>query len=177
MRFPMDVPVIFWWQDATGARQQGEGRTYDVSELGTFILTSVCPPAGAQVSVKISLAAVPKAPRSLRMQVEGRVLRVEQVRSGAGRDGFAILSDRAILREEDKGSGETSSPSGNKPKSDGSDEKKMTLGLGPSAKRASQQRPQRASSCRFLRSGTTHISRCLDSVGKNQDLRVKVGMN
>jgi hypothetical protein len=102
MRFPMDVPVIFWWHDATGARQQGEGRTYDVSELGIFILASVCPPAGGQVNLRISLGAVPEALPSLRMQVEGKVVRVEQIRTGEGRDGFAILSDGAILHEETK---------------------------------------------------------------------------
>jgi hypothetical protein len=101
MRFPLDVPVVYWWQDAKG-EHQGEGRVYDVSELGVFVLASACPPAGTQVSAKISIAAVPYVPRALRMQVEGRVLRVEQVGSGDRRDGFAILSDQAILHEGNK---------------------------------------------------------------------------
>ena len=115
MRFPMDVPVIFWWQDEVHGRQQGEGRTYDVSELGAFVLTSLCPPVGALVNVKIPIAAVPDAPRSLRMQLEGRVLRVEQVQSGERRDGFAMLSDRAILQEETRAPSEENSASGNTP--------------------------------------------------------------
>jgi hypothetical protein len=117
MRFPMDAPVVFWWKDAIGKRQQGEGRTYDVSELGAFVLASLCPPAGAQVSVKISIGAVPDVARSLRMQVEGQVLRVEQVETGQGRDGFAILSDRAVFDEEDKSTEEENSTTGNKPQS------------------------------------------------------------
>jgi hypothetical protein len=117
MRFPMDAPVVFWWKDAIGKRQQGEGRTYDVSELGAFVLASLCPPAGAQVSVKIAIGAVPDVARSLRMQVEGRVLRVEQVGTGQGRDGFAILSDRAVFDEEDKSTEEENSTTGNKPQS------------------------------------------------------------
>lgn len=117
MRFPMDARVVFWWKDAIGKRQQGEGRTYDVSELGAFVLASLCPPAGAQVSVKISIEAVPDVARSLRMQVEGRVLRVEQVGTGQGRDGFAILSDRAVFDEEDKSTEEENSTTGNKPQS------------------------------------------------------------
>lgn len=115
MRFPMDVPVIFWWHDEVGGHQQGEGRTYDVSESGAFILTSRCPPPGALVNIKIPMAAVPNAPRSLRMEVEGRVLRVEQARSGERRDGFAMLSDRAILRQENQTPSEENSASANTP--------------------------------------------------------------
>jgi hypothetical protein len=117
MRFPMDAPVVFWWKDVIGNHQQAEGRTYDVSELGAFVLASLCPPAGAQVSVKISIGAVPDVARSVRMQVEGRVLRVEQVGTGQGRDGFAILSDRAVFDEEDKSTEEENSTTGNKPQS------------------------------------------------------------
>ena len=41
------------------------------------------------------------APRALQLEFEGRVLRVEQIRRGEGRDGFAILSDQSILLEND----------------------------------------------------------------------------
>jgi PilZ domain len=102
MRFPLDVPVVFWWMDANGVYQLGEGRSYDVSESGVFVCARACPPAGAQVGLKIPIPEILDAPRALRMEVAGRVLRVEQVRSGEGRDGFAILSDQAILRENDK---------------------------------------------------------------------------
>lgn len=105
MRFPMDVPVTFWWTDANGVHQLGDGRSFDVSELGVFVCASGCPPAGAQVGLKISITEEPDAPGALRMEVEGRVLRVEQARSGEGRDGFAILSDQAILRESEEHEG------------------------------------------------------------------------
>jgi hypothetical protein len=99
MRFPLEVPAVFSWVDASGERQRKEGRIYDVSELGAFVLASDCPPAGARVSVKIFLAGVTDAPGAL-MEMQGRVLRVEQIRT-EGRDGFAILSDRPV---EDAGS-------------------------------------------------------------------------
>ena len=123
MRFPLDVPVAFWWTDANGGHQLGKGRSFDVSELGVFVCASDCPPAGAQVGLKISISitGVPDAPRALRMEVQGRVLRVEQVRSGEGRDGFAILSDQAILRENDKNTREGNSDSEHEPESDFSD--------------------------------------------------------
>ena len=92
MRFPLEVPVVFSWVDASGERQRSEGRSYDLSELGVFVLASDCPPAGTRVSVKIFLAGVINAPQAF-MEMQGRVLRIEQVRTN-GRDGFAILSDR-----------------------------------------------------------------------------------
>jgi len=101
MRFPLAVPVVFWWTDTNGVRQQAEGRSYDVSEMGVFVCASLCPPAGAQVGLKISIPDAFDAPHGLRMEVEGHVKRVEHVRSGEGRDGFSILSDRVILREND----------------------------------------------------------------------------
>ena len=70
------------------------------------------------MGLKISITGVPDAPRALRMEVRGRVLRVEQVRSGEGRDGFAILSDQAILREGDKNTKEGNSDSEDEPESD-----------------------------------------------------------
>jgi hypothetical protein len=99
MRFPMDVPVAFWWQNASGEGQQGEGRAYDVSESGAFILASPCPPIGAYVNVKIPISQIPNAPQHLRVEMDGRVIRVEQNRNGHGRDGFAIVSDQVVLRE------------------------------------------------------------------------------
>jgi hypothetical protein len=106
MRFPIDVPVSFWWQDSIGERQQVEGHTYDVSELGAFVLASRCPPPGAHVNVKISIGALPDAPRGLRMEIEGLVLRVEQIEMGQRRDGFAILSTQAILHDGPEGTEE-----------------------------------------------------------------------
>jgi hypothetical protein len=101
MRFPLDVPVVFWWTDANGVEQLGEGRSYDVSELGVYVCASSCPPAGARVGLKIPIPEVLDARPGLRMEVEGHVMRVEQVRSGHRRDGFSILSNKSILREND----------------------------------------------------------------------------
>jgi hypothetical protein len=99
MRFPLDVPVVFWWTDANGGHQQGEGRCYDLSDLGVFVFASACPPEGAQVGLRIPITQFPDVAQPLRMEVEGRVLRIEQVRSGDRRDGFAILSEQTVLRE------------------------------------------------------------------------------
>ena len=94
-RFPLDVPVVFWWTDANGVHEQGEGRCYDLSELGVFVFASACPQEGTHVGVRIPVT------KALRMEVEGSVVRIGKVRSGDGRTGFAMLSEEIVLRELD----------------------------------------------------------------------------
>ena len=99
MRFPLDVRVVFWWLDASGAPCQGQGRSYDVSELGAFVISRACPPVGTGVDLRIAISARPDTPRNLRVDVHGRVVRVEKIKGDEGRDGFAIVTDQAILHE------------------------------------------------------------------------------
>jgi hypothetical protein len=100
-RFPLDVPVVFWWTDANGVHQQGQGRCYDLSERGAFVFASPCPQEGAQVGLRIPITQFPDAAQPLRMEMEGRVVRIENVRGSDGRAGFAILSEEIVLRELD----------------------------------------------------------------------------
>jgi hypothetical protein len=96
IRYPLEATVVFSWEAGNGSHQRNEGRTYDISDNGAFILSSACPPAQAQVNLEISIPAVSGASKVL-MEVKGRVLRVEQARGGEGRSGFAVLSSQAIL--------------------------------------------------------------------------------
>ena len=96
IRYPLEAPVVFSWEDGNGVPQLHEGRTYDISNKGTFVLATPCPPLEAQVNMKISIPAVSDSSRAL-MEVEGRVLRVEQAGESEGRDGFAVLSSQATL--------------------------------------------------------------------------------
>jgi hypothetical protein len=102
-RFPLDVPVVFWWTDANGVHEQGEGRCYDLSELGAFVFASACPQEGTHVGLRIPVS------QALRMEMEGRIVRIEEIRSGKGRDGFAILSEEIVLRELDNSTREGNS--------------------------------------------------------------------
>lgn len=117
MRFPLQAPVVFWWRDENDAYQQSEGWSRDISERGAFVFAVACPPVGADVGLRISFAALPEAPRAQRMEVEGRVLRVEQPRTGKGSSGFAVLSNEVILRENDESTEEANS-GGNEGKAD-----------------------------------------------------------
>lgn len=91
------MSVVFWWKDENGTYQQNEGRGRDVSDRGAFVFAAACPPVGTNVGLKISLEGSPDATPALRIDVEGRVLRVEQSRTGEGNSGFAVLLLNAIV--------------------------------------------------------------------------------
>ena len=70
--------------------RQGEGRSRDVSEHGAFVFAPICPPVGASVVLTIALEGVPDGIGPLPVEIEGRVLRIEQSPTGEGMGGFAI---------------------------------------------------------------------------------------
>jgi len=97
IRFPLEAPIAFRWADS-GIENRGEGRTHNISEVGAFVLSSMCPPAGTEISFNIFLPLLPGFEPKTRVEAVGQVLRVEQARGLEGRDGFAILSQHTLLR-------------------------------------------------------------------------------
>jgi hypothetical protein len=91
IRFPLRASVVFWWTDENGNHQQGEGRSRDISEGGTFVHAASCPPLGASVGLRISFEAAAGAPETLPIEFDGHVLRVEQASVGNENRGFAVL--------------------------------------------------------------------------------------
>lgn len=91
IRYPLETQVVFWWEDENGIFQQSEGHGRDLSDRGVFVFASCCPPVGTGVGLRISLGGSTDAPSELRIEVEGRVLRVEPSRSGERSSGFAVL--------------------------------------------------------------------------------------
>ena|ERR1700693_3178956 len=102
IRFPLEVSVDFWWTDDAGTHRQGEGHSRNVSEGGAFVIAIDCPPLGASVGLRMVFDSFADGTRALRMEVEGRVLRVEPSVIGTGYGGFAILSNEALLEEHDE---------------------------------------------------------------------------
>jgi hypothetical protein len=97
IRYPLEAPVSFSWKDGHGVHHC-EGHTYDISDKGAFVYSSVCPPLLTKVVLKISIPAVLDSSRVL-MEVEGHVLRVEESGGKDRRNGFAVLSSQAILHQ------------------------------------------------------------------------------
>jgi PilZ domain-containing protein len=91
IRFPLQAPVVFWWTDENGNHQQGEGRSRDISESGTFVHAASCPPLGASVGLRVSLEVAAGATETLPIEFDGHVLRVERVNAGGESSGFAVL--------------------------------------------------------------------------------------
>jgi PilZ domain len=108
MRYPLEAGVSFRWKDKDGKQQKGEGTSRDLSETGTFVFTPACPPVGSEVELRISFATLPRAASDMRMELEGRVLRVEKTSSGKVSGGFAVATNEATLRESDESAGEES---------------------------------------------------------------------
>jgi len=97
MRFPLEAPTVFWWMDR-GTVRRSEGRTRDISEDGAFVFASTCPPRGIQIGFKVYLPVLPGIQRKTRMEADGQVVRVEQVRGRDECEGFAILTQHMVLR-------------------------------------------------------------------------------
>lgn len=90
LRFPLQTAVAFSWANESGDRQQGEGRSRDLSEHGAFVFAPICPPVGASVSLTIDLEGIPDKVGPLPVEVSGEILRVEQFAGERGSSGFAI---------------------------------------------------------------------------------------
>jgi hypothetical protein len=84
IRFPSDAPIVFRWADR-GIQKQGEGRTHDVSEVGAFVLSTICPPVGTEISFNISFPALPG---------------LEPKTSVGALGGFCALSTPVVSRDE-----------------------------------------------------------------------------
>jgi hypothetical protein len=90
--------VIFSWQDEKEGRRQAVGLTRDISVAGAFVLTPSPPPLEANVRLKLILQQAHGAIRSLRIDGQGVVSRVEPAKVGESCGGFAVAGKRFVLR-------------------------------------------------------------------------------
>jgi hypothetical protein len=88
IRYELQIPVAFFWENATGGKFQGEGVTRDISEAGVYVFTEECPPPKSKVRVEIMLAQPGIASASLKGKMQVR--RVEATTEKSGRCGFAL---------------------------------------------------------------------------------------
>jgi hypothetical protein len=89
IRFPLQTPVIFWWTNAIGERQVGEGLSRDISEEGAFVFAVDCPPFGSSLDLKMDLEASPNSTEHFPIQYDCQVVRVERP-NGETESGFAV---------------------------------------------------------------------------------------
>jgi hypothetical protein len=106
IRYPLRSPVTFHWIGRDGIAHEGKGNSRDISEGGAYIVTRNSPPMGAGVMLEIRFPYLPELDRFHRIEMEGRVVRVDLLLDSRAGWGFAISSQRTVLQEvEDEGSG------------------------------------------------------------------------
>ena len=101
-RRSLELPILFDWRDKRGVRCRGDGITRDVSAGGIFLFTKTCPPAGIKFEFELFLPKISEQSSIIRVQGEGRVLRVELPREGEERSGFAAAHMEFVLRSIEK---------------------------------------------------------------------------
>lgn len=98
VRHRLHVPVVFSWTDEQGTSHRAEGRTRDISPAGMFLFPSACPPLGAAVGLNAFIPPFGPALPRWRMEVQGRVVRVESVAEVEGAGGFAAACEHVVVR-------------------------------------------------------------------------------
>jgi hypothetical protein len=101
-RYRLGVPVIFSWRGARQARHEGLGLTRDFSIGGAFVLTTNPPPLQAKIKLKAFFPPVVGMTAALRIQGEGRAVRVEAIKHHDASRGFAVVGKRFVLRRDEE---------------------------------------------------------------------------
>ncbi len=99
IRYPLRAPVTFTWVGRDGVRHDGKGSSRDISEGGAYIVTKTAPPIGAGVLLEIRFPYLPELDRFHRIEMDGRVVRVDLLLDNRAGWGFAISSARTVLQE------------------------------------------------------------------------------
>jgi hypothetical protein len=104
IRYPLRAPVTFRWIGRDGVAHEGKGNSRDISESGAYIVTRSSPPLNADVMLEIRFPYLPELDRFHRIEMEGRVVRVDLLLDNRPGWGFAISAQRTVLQEvEDSG--------------------------------------------------------------------------
>jgi hypothetical protein len=74
MRYRLRLPVIFHWND--GAEHTEGGFTSDVALDGALILSSRCPPVGADIRIEVLIPSPGQTAEEIRIECVGKVTRV-----------------------------------------------------------------------------------------------------
>jgi len=101
IRYPLRAPATFSWHGLDGAAHQGRGSTRDISEGGAYIVTRSCPPLRAMIDLAIRFSSLPGPAPSYRLELSGRVVRIEPLLHSKESWGFAVASTQPILQDAD----------------------------------------------------------------------------
>lgn len=100
-RHCLSLHAVFSWVNQQGVLQRAEGVTRDMSAGGAFVLAEIAPPVGAATQVEVALPSLQGTGRPLRIEVQGRVVRVESDANGGQKNGFAAVNENYVVHEAD----------------------------------------------------------------------------
>jgi hypothetical protein len=96
VRYALEARVVFSWTDERGVSQKGIGWTRDISPKGVYVVATGCPPRSAAVALSVQLPASEQQSRTMSLETQGRVLRVDYRREGGG-SGFSVQHERVSM--------------------------------------------------------------------------------
>lgn len=99
VRYQLEIPAVFRWEDLSGMRWEGEGVTRDMSEVGAYVFTTTWPPLKTEVEIKIVVFPLAGAPRAWLKGIM-QVLRLED--DPRGGCGFSLVGEAFTLCTEAK---------------------------------------------------------------------------
>jgi hypothetical protein len=102
IRYPLRAPVTFHWVGRDGMAHEGKGNSRDISESGAYIVTKNSPPMSADIMLEIRFPYLPELDRFHRIEMDGRVVRVDLLLDNRSGWGFAISAQRTVLQEVDE---------------------------------------------------------------------------
>lgn len=101
IRYPLRAPAIFTWIGNDGMRREARGNTRDLSEGGAYVTTRTCPPAGIEMTLLIRFPYLTDLGQFHRIEMTGKVIRIDLPLNSRANYGFAVRSARTILQETD----------------------------------------------------------------------------
>ena len=108
IRYPLRAPATFTWLGLDGVEHQGKGTSHNISERGAYIVTRSCPALRSTIGVVVRFSSFPGLSRSYRLELSGRVVRIEPLLHSKESWGFAVSSMQPVLQElDDSDSGDS----------------------------------------------------------------------
>jgi len=101
IRYPLRASASFKWLGLDGVERSGKGSSRDISEGGAYIVTRNCPPHRGSVELAIRFSSLRGLPRSYRLEMRGRVVRIEPLLHSKESWGFALEATQPVLQEVD----------------------------------------------------------------------------
>lgn len=90
VRYRLEAPATFTWENVQGRSLHGEGVTRDISLFGAFILTPMFPPNLSFIQVELALPALAAYAPDIRIVGKARVMRIEHFDASQDTCGIAV---------------------------------------------------------------------------------------